>query len=131
MGLNPIADLPSNWYSRSLGPGYRRGWYAWANLGNRQDGCRLSSENSESLSRLHRNIIESLNNRPGLESFGDDLNDNYHGDGHVAISEDCSSLNGDGAMGYSATAARDPIFWAWHKHLDGIYQQHKSRYNSR
>lgn len=50
-------------------------------------------------------------------SLAENMYDNLHGKGHVALSK---LANPDGVMSQPVAAIRDPVFWQWHKAIDGI-----------
>lgn len=59
---------------------------------------------------LRTRLAEFLNS----DELGRDVDSSWHGTVHVRVGGDMSSAN---------TAPRDPLFWRWHKYLDGIYQE--------
>ena len=64
------------------------------------------------------------------ESFMKTLNEVYHPRGHGMIGKFCKSSNETGEeygcpMHYSELAARDPIFYQWHSHLEDLVQEYK------
>ena len=73
---------------------------------------------------MYEGALRSIERRVDMETFSEDLEDDYHNEGHQEIAKDCSE-GGFGPMRYSEVSARDPIFWVWHKHLDSIFQQYK------
>ena len=68
-----------------------------------------------------------------FENFGDEVEMNYHGDGHVDIGIHCSTLptdqfpSGIGMMAFSEVSARDPIFYRWHTHIEDIVQEFRDK----
>jgi len=66
--------------------------------------------------KIHIDLLGAV-----VESYGkSDLIDYYgslHASGHVTI----GNINDDpGVMGQTRTAARDPAFWRWHRHIDNL-----------
>ena len=56
-----------------------------------------------------------------FESFAEQLDD-FHGDGHVRIAQQCSD-NGNGPMITSSVSGRDPIFYRWHTFFENTVQE--------
>lgn len=50
-------------------------------------------------------------------SLAENMYDNLHGQGHVALSKLANPL---GVMSQPVAAIRDPVFWQWHKAIDEI-----------
>ncbi|CAG8480247.1 18241_t:CDS:2, partial [Cetraspora pellucida] len=70
--------------------------------------------------------------------FGNDLENTLHNTGHVLLAYIMtpSAANNEntppGVMYDPRTAARDPVFWRWHRHIDEVYsrwQNQQAPYN--
>merc|ERR1719244_440154 len=61
-----------------------------------------------------------------VEQFGKAVSTGYHNEGHIILGEDCDR-HGEGVMGYTSVAARDPIFYRWHGHLEELMQQFRDK----
>ena len=63
------------------------------------------------------------------QEFAKLLENTYHSHGHSAISRHCrTGMEGDGGMGYTEVAARDPVFYRWHGHLEQIMQTFRDQW---
>ena len=66
----------------------------------------------------------ALRDEDDFQVFAQLVENTYHSHGHSAISRHCKiGMDGDGVMGYTEVAARDPVFYRWHGHLEQIMQR--------
>ena len=128
-GVKDIVPLDPTEFAKGLGPGYRRGWYAWKNLGERVDNCEIKKINKSHLDDIQENYwkINEMLNLTSYELFCNYLESDYHTKGHNTISELCSPGSKIGHMAFSEVSARDPIFYRWHTHLEEINKKFKAR----
>ena len=63
----------------------------------------------------------------GFEKYGEEVCHPYHNLGHNMISRDCKNGPWDGVLSSSTMAARDPIFWRWHSHLENLIQEYRDK----
>ena len=107
LGLKDWEPLDPAAMQRSLGPGYRRGYYAWPELTARPNNCILGSSAIDTMTNTYQRLIGV-----GGSSFIGFLENpelvDYHNDGHNFVGE-CQGS--DSAMVYTQTSARDPIFY--------------------
>ena len=125
-GVEPVVPLTLADLQRPLGPGYTVGFYGWEDLAGRIDNCRLENWRIRQLEQhydiIQRRIVLGLS----LEQIGNRL-DVFHGVGHNAIGQDCSTSPPDeGVMMFSEVSARDPIFYRWHTYLENIVQNYRN-----
>lgn len=66
--------------------------------------------------RTNNGDATKLSEFRSAHELGASLEQPYHNFGHVLVSE----IAGSGDMGDTFASHRDPIFWAWHKHIDDI-----------
>ena len=117
--LVPLGDSVS--IRQSLGPGYRAGWYKFADgsMAGRKDDCKMQEhpnstyalEKLEEFDGLHSGVMQAMQEIDGkdLEAFAEELSGDYHGQGHLNMGELChdSTNPGDvGVMGFIETSAR-------------------------
>ena len=135
-GLKPVVPLNPSELRKPLGPGYRRGWYAWQSLGDRKGDCDVGSVNSsmiEVMNTIYDEIRAEITRKQTFEEFCKFLEAKYHNTGHMVVSKACSSTfnptnnNGMGPMAFSEVSARDPIFWRWHGHIEETMQTFRDK----
>ena len=135
-GLKPVVPLDPSELKKPLGPGYKRGWYAWKSLGDRKGDCDVESFNSsmiEVMSSVHDEIKSEIVRKQPYEEFCKFLETHYHNKGHIVIAKSCSSTynpsttKGQGPLSFSEVSARDPIFWRWHGHLEDLVQEFRDK----
>ena len=117
-GLEDVVPIGALDMHKSLGPGYRKGWYAWKQLSARRDDCLINQYNETFLEHIVEvyKSVEAILNRPAhgytYEDFASFIEGKYHGKGHNVIAKACSVGNkGQNPLAYSEVSARDPIFW--------------------
>ena len=135
-GVKPVVPLNPSELKKSLGPGYRKGWYAWKTLGDRKEDCDVKSSNSsmvEIMSNVYDKIKAEIARKQTYEEFSKFVETRYHNKGHIVIAKACSSTydpltsKGQGPMAFSEVSARDPIFWRWHGHVEDILQEYRDK----
>ena len=73
---------------------------------------------------LYHDLEMALRDEDDFHEFAKLLENTYHSHGHSAISRHCQTgMEGDGVMGFTEVAARDPVFYRWHGHLEQIMQR--------
>ena len=127
LGIKPLVPLVD--FRRSLGPGYKAGWYAKKGLGGRIENCNVMDYNASYVNKIERKYAEvqkEMKKSKTIEDVGRLLERGYHARGHNYISMACSSIydpvakKGWGVMAYSEVSARDPIFYRWHTHIEDV-----------
>jgi Common central domain of tyrosinase len=115
---NGVADLPSWWRPDSGQPGadpwFQAGCPARATpdpLAPVVPTCAPQTKTS-----LEDYSLRELGESMESGWYATNFLVNYHALGHIVASEDMSN---------PVTSMRDPIFWGWHKHLDGILSEWK------
>ena len=138
---DPGTHISVNWKGEEL-PVARRPPYALLNGLTSNDfkdrpGAQIASQEtfrdrlSEAVSSL------SANNRPSsISEFAELLEPTdrratlyfgaLHNDGHLLISMYDDNPAKKGCLFWEASAARDPVFYRWHAHIDSIFQQYQN-----
>ena len=118
---------------KSLGPGYKNGWYTFDQLGNRIDNCVIQERtfNKTSLAKVmaeNEEVKINVKSYKDYEEFAHFLETTYHRSGHELIADACSDMGPDknGGMKYSEVSARDPLFWRYHLYLEQLIQENKA-----
>jgi len=93
----------------------------------RIDDCNLNNIDPGVVSEsrgLYHDLEMALMDEDDFQEFAKLLENTYHSHGHSAISRHCQTgMEGDGVMGFTEVAARDPVFYRWHRHLEQIMQR--------
>ena len=108
-------------------------WYRYTWLRNRVDNCNLMErkpDGVEGLEEAYSYMQNVLHYEKNSEKYLKTLNEVYHPRGHGLIGKFCKSSNETGEeygcpMHYSELAARDPVFYQWHGHLEDLVQQYR------
>ena len=104
-----------------------KGWYSWPGLLGRIDDCNLNNIDPAVVREsqgLYHDLEMALRDEDDFQVFAQLVENTYHSHGHSAISRHCKiGMDGDGVMGYTEVAARDPVFYRWHGHLEQIMQR--------
>ena len=132
MGIPAVVSFNPDDLRSSLGPGYKRGWYAWRSLDSRKDNCNVQEYNqsfTDALLDRYQEVREKLSTAVSFEDFGETLERRYHPRGHNLIGEACSTHQHGkfGLLTFSEASARDPFFWTWHQHLNDLVQEYISK----
>ena len=130
-----MVPLDPSELQKSLGPGYRKGWYGWGSLGERKGDCVVGNRNRTyilAVSAMYERVKAELVRKQTLEEFYTFLEKKYHNMGHMVIARGCSPKFEPpsrfmGAMAFSEVSARDPIFWRWHGHIEDTAQAFRDR----
>jgi len=144
VGLPPVvAYTPRDWTSNGALIGYTprllSGYTGRA--ANRAMGTRDAGQ----IGRARTNLMNAVNRRVvgrtrlgyangvdfGISALGDATEPvgntggigSYHNQGHVIISE--LSTGGNGVMGGTENAIKDPAFFRWHEQIDGVFSTYK------
>ena len=129
--MNPVEPLNHFDFRRSLGPGYKQGWYT-NEFGGRVDNCWISDAGNRrrNMTERYLNLMRHLRNGRSLESLHGSFEVSYHNSGHLSIAYNCNSAPNrplGGVMAAATVSARDPIFYRWHLHIDQVAQQFYDR----
>ena len=118
MGLPELVPLDMANMAKSLGPGYTIGYFAFANVSffvDRRDNCIVPPFNVSEVGKT----FEKFSRDPGstLPELLDSLHKTeYHQYGHLNL-EECG-----GPSAYSEVAARDPLFYRWHRQVSNLIE---------
>ena len=133
--MQQVVPLDPSELEKSLGPGYRKGWYGWKKLGERRHECDIGSINStytRSIRFTYQRVKREIRKRQPYETFCKFLEKKYHSKGHMVIAKACSPTfeprtnEGLGIMAFSEVSARDPIFYRWHRHIEDVVQEYRN-----
>ena len=133
--IERVVPLDPTELEKSLGPGYRKGWYGWAGLGERKSDCLIERYRTDMMKNLYEDIKRKLLETENYEEFCSYLELLYHNEAHTIIASSCSPMfdpqksnfEGNGPMAYSECSARDPVFWRWHGHIENIVQEYRDK----
>jgi len=142
VGVPPVVPLDPYQQKKTLGLGYKVGFYHESYVG-RKDYCTLPNFASKELEKLELNLKQ--NRYHTFEDFGRALEGDLHGRGHEKLAFSCRdfcpqakkifSNECAGVMHDSTTSAREPTFFRWHTHMENIVQQFRNekfpKYNKR
>ena len=91
------------------------GWYSWHGLLGRIDDCNLNNLDPgvvRETRTLYQDLERALRDEDDFQAYARLVSDTYHNHGHSAISRHCKTgFDGDGVMGFTEVAARDPVFY--------------------
>ena len=111
LNLPELFPLNDTNLRQSLGPGYIMGHFQYQGHNDRQRDCVLKPKIVE----IIENSKKSLETNHGVsvsEFLKNIYESGYHEYGLLNIGESCG-----GPMPLAEAAARDPLFWRWHKHI--------------
>ena len=136
--IRKIEPLNYTGFSSSIGPGYKRGWYAPRDMGGRASNCVPDNNrrNKKNMKMRYESVIDKLSSNADINDLHDIFEIEYHGQGHMKIAENCVTddkpkstrdIDWTGPMMSEIASAHDPIFYRWHQHIDDIAQEFYDR----
>ena len=126
-GIKPVVPLDPSEYKKSLGPAYKKGWYSPRWWGERKADCKVGSAYLNNVSAVYQDVKSEINRKQSYEDFCKYVEKNYHSKGHIIVGKACAKNGQQSQMAYSEAAARDPIFYRWHKHLEDLVQEFRDK----
>ena len=136
--MKAVVPLDPTEFKKPLGPGYRRGWYAWRDLGDRKDECvieHFKTSYGQRLNEAYAHVLSEMSREHSYEKFCQLFEETYHSKGHTFVATACSTTlqspdwrpYGLGPMAFSEVSARDPIFYQWHSHIENVVQEYRDK----
>ena len=111
LNLPELIPLNDTNLSQSLGPGYIMGHFQYQGHQDRRTDCVLKPKVVEIIGERKRSL-ESNHGSSVSEFMKNIYESGYHEYGLLNIGDSCGA-----PMPLSDAAARDPLFWRWHKHI--------------
>ena len=125
VGISPVVPLDVEEQKKPLGPGYKSHTNNMIIAGTKSN-CRLSGASKAKLSSYLKKMLRYRSY--GFERYGQEAQGGYHNWGHMLIGNDCTTDKRYGqVLRLEQAAAREPLFYRWHSHLENLMQEYRDQ----